>query len=187
MGAFSIGQAVPGLTNRCALGRTRTCDLVIRSDLLCPAELRGHASTAGAVEGQATKVFWSHEGPGLPRSASRSWAWGRSSWQGLERVTGIEPAPPAWKAGALAVELHPQVHGTVAAVQRRGPTPSPQRPSGHDGRPPVGEGGFEPPTSCSQSRCATTAPLPVTASRVRDRLCNACLAGRPPPVHSPSA
>ena len=24
----------------------------------------------------------------------------------------------------------------------------------------VGEGGFEPPTSCSQSRCATTAPLP---------------------------
>ena len=27
---------------------------------------------------------------------------------GRERVTGIEPAPPAWKAGALAVELHPQ-------------------------------------------------------------------------------
>ena len=25
----------------------------------------------------------------------------------------------------------------------------------------VGEGGLEPPTSCSQSRCATTAPLPV--------------------------
>ena len=33
----------------------------------------------------------------------------------------------------------------------------------------VGEGGFEPPTSCSQSRCATTAPLPVTRCRVRDR------------------
>jgi hypothetical protein len=30
----------------------------------------------------------------------------------------------------------------------------------------VGEGGFEPPTSCSQSRCATTAPLPVTAPSV---------------------
>ena len=29
-------------------------------------------------------------------------------WAGrVERVTGIEPAPPAWKAGALAVELHP--------------------------------------------------------------------------------
>src|SRR5262245_49983049 len=25
----------------------------------------------------------------------------------------------------------------------------------------VGEGGFEPPTACSQSRCAATAPLPV--------------------------
>ena len=26
----------------------------------------------------------------------------------MERVTGIEPASPAWKAGALAVVLHPQ-------------------------------------------------------------------------------
>src|SRR5690606_32876768 len=26
----------------------------------------------------------------------------------LERVTGIEPASPAWKAGALAIELHPR-------------------------------------------------------------------------------
>ena len=25
----------------------------------------------------------------------------------LERVTGIEPASPAWKAGALAIVLHP--------------------------------------------------------------------------------
>ena len=29
---------------------------------------------------------------------------------GMERVTGIEPASPAWKAGALAVVLHPQAH-----------------------------------------------------------------------------
>ena len=28
---------------------------------------------------------------------------------------------------------------------------------------PVGEGGFEPPTACPQSRCATTAPLPGPA------------------------
>ena len=28
----------------------------------------------------------------------------------MERVTGIEPASPAWKAGALAVVLHPQAH-----------------------------------------------------------------------------
>ena len=27
--------------------------------------------------------------------------------QKLERVTGIEPASPAWKAGALAIVLHP--------------------------------------------------------------------------------
>ena len=32
-----------------------------------------------------------------------------SYWRiGMERVTGIEPASPAWKAGALAVVLHPQ-------------------------------------------------------------------------------
>ena len=29
----------------------------------------------------------------------------------------------------------------------------------------VGEGGFEPPTSCTQSRCASAAPLPVECSR----------------------
>lgn len=27
----------------------------------------------------------------------------------MERVTGIEPASPAWKAGALAVVLHPHM------------------------------------------------------------------------------
>ncbi len=42
----------------------------------------------------------------------------------------------------------------------------------HDatGRPPVhsvGEGGFEPPTSCPQSRCATAAPLPVVPTRLQ--------------------
>ena len=26
----------------------------------------------------------------------------------LERVTGLEPASPAWKAGALAIVLHPR-------------------------------------------------------------------------------
>ena len=30
----------------------------------------------------------------------------------VERVTGIEPASPAWKAGALAIVLHP--HGSSA-------------------------------------------------------------------------
>ena len=27
----------------------------------------------------------------------------------MERVTGIEPASPAWKAGALAIVLHPRL------------------------------------------------------------------------------
>ena len=33
-----------------------------------------------------------------------------SYWRIMERVTGIEPASPAWKAGALTVVLHPQAH-----------------------------------------------------------------------------
>ncbi len=38
-------------------------------------------------------------------------------------------------------------------------------------KPTVGEGGLEPPTSCTQSRCATTAPLPVAQSLpIRDSL-----------------
>ena len=27
----------------------------------------------------------------------------------MERVTGIEPAYPTWKDGALAIELHPRM------------------------------------------------------------------------------
>src|SRR5438132_1182506 len=34
---------------------------------------------------------------------------------------------------------------------------------------PVGEGGFEPPTSATPRLCATAAPLPATASRLRSR------------------
>ena len=33
----------------------------------------------------------------------------------MEQVTGIEPASPAWKAGALAIVLHP--HGSSATCQ----------------------------------------------------------------------
>ena len=32
-----------------------------------------------------------------------------SYWRILERVMGIEPTSPAWKAGALAVVLHPHI------------------------------------------------------------------------------
>ena len=30
-------------------------------------------------------------------------------FSGLERVMGIEPTRPAWKAGILAIELHPHI------------------------------------------------------------------------------
>ena len=33
-----------------------------------------------------------------------------SYWrESMERVTGIEPASPAWKAGALTIVLHPRM------------------------------------------------------------------------------
>ena len=54
-------------------GGTRTPDLLLRRQLLYPAELLAYR---------------------------------------VERVTGIEPASPAWKAGALAVVLHPQAADT---------------------------------------------------------------------------
>ena len=34
----------------------------------------------------------------------------------MERVTGIEPVYPAWKAGALADVLHPQMRWTNEGV-----------------------------------------------------------------------
>src|SRR4051794_20234677 len=75
-----------------------------------------------------------------------------------ERVTGGEPAPPAWKAGALPLS-YTRVATTLDAGAR-----GPSHPVG-----PVGEGGFEPPTSCTQSTCATAAPLPGRARRLRSR------------------
>src|SRR5215208_2275908 len=49
-----------------------------------------------------------------------------------ERVRGIEPPSPAWKAGALPLS-YTRLGRALA----------------------VGARGFEPPTPCSQSRCAT--------------------------------
>ena len=57
----------------------------------------------------------------------------------LERVTGVEPASPAWKAGALPLS-YTRADGVTV---------------------PVGEGGLEPPASSTQSWCATIAPLPA--------------------------
>ena len=41
----------------------------------------------------------------------------------MERVTGIEPAPPAWKAGALAVELHPRGGALRVAAEASAASP----------------------------------------------------------------
>ena len=38
-----------------------------------------------------------------------------SYWRILEQVTGIEPASPAWKAGALAIVLHPHALRKLSA------------------------------------------------------------------------
>jgi hypothetical protein len=54
-----------------------------------------------------------------------------------ERVKGIEPSSPAWKAGAL-----PLSYTRIASAERSVSAPEWD----------VGAGGFEPPTSCSQSR-----------------------------------
>ena len=59
---------------------TRTPDLLLRRQLLYPAELL--ARTCSAVKAEP-----------------------------MERVMGIEPTRPAWKAGILAIELHPRFHG----------------------------------------------------------------------------
>ena len=64
-----------------ALEGTRTPDLPLRRRLLYPAELQTH----------------SYKRPHI--------LWGLT----VERVMGIEPTSPAWKAGILAVEQHPRV------------------------------------------------------------------------------
>src|SRR5690606_27372412 len=65
--------------------------------------------------------------------------------QTMERVTRIELASSDWKSEALPLSY----------------TRERARPYA------VGEGGFEPPTACPQSRCATTAPLPGQVPMVR--------------------
>ena len=104
----------------------------------------------------------------------------------MERVTGIEPAPPAWKAGALPLsytraghliladscrsllpierDLVLRHHGEqqiseLSGLKRR--RLAPLRGSLAElGAIVVGDGGFEPPTPWSQTRYAAAAPLP---------------------------
>jgi hypothetical protein len=95
--------------------------LVVTSTVVVvPAVVEVVVSWAGAA------VSWPPRSPGcaiaraLPTTSSAAAA-PRISFSGvfrtthlvgeLERATGIEPAPPAWKAGALAVELRPPDDG----------------------------------------------------------------------------
>jgi hypothetical protein len=59
---------------------------------------------------------------------------GQTGHRTLERVRGIEPPPPAWKAGALPLSYTRCRAESIAFG--------------------VGLAGFEPATPCSQSRCA---------------------------------
>lgn len=61
-------------------GGTRTPNLVVRTHLLYPIELPGHAASL--------KQFY------------------HKNHRFLVRVEGVEPSSPAWKAGILAIELH---------------------------------------------------------------------------------
>jgi hypothetical protein len=80
----------------------------------------------------------------------------------VERVTGIEPALPAWKAGTLplsytrvdAEDIGAPTAGRTVLLPRLG-TLNGTRALQRAENGAVGEGGFEPPTACPQSRHAT--------------------------------
>ena len=75
----------------------------------------------------------------------------------VRQSTGLSQAlrirPPAWKAGAQSVELRAPARMIPATVQPTHPIAPPR--GGPRGGGLVGVEGFEPPTSCSQSRRAT--------------------------------
>jgi hypothetical protein len=69
----------------------------------------------------------------------------------LERVMGIEPTPPAWKAGALPLSYTRLLERGPAAIALGHARPGES----------VGARGFEPPTSASQTlRASRPAPRP---------------------------
>src|SRR5437870_1214467 len=74
----------------------------------------------------------------------------------VTRILGREePTSRARKVGHVVLGPRPEAFGVELRPRS---VPSSVRPF----RPSVGEGGFEPPTACPQSRCATAAPLPVS-------------------------
>ena len=80
---------------------------------------------------------------------------GRVTSSVSERVTGIEPAPRAWKARALPLSYTRAPQSDLALRPGHSNGPSPPGKSVKS----VGAAGFEPATSCSQSRRANQAAL----------------------------
>jgi hypothetical protein len=128
------------------------------------------SALAGSVRTPSPARTQRHRGPGLrcprrerPLKAQRSARIADphaqpSARRALERVTGIEPASPAWKAGAL-----PLSYTRISSLMNSRCALATAKPTNSNGtrstaaREPiaVGKAGLEPATPCSQSRCAT--------------------------------
>ena len=95
-----------------------------------------------------------------------------------ERVTGIEPASPAWKAGALPLSYTRGARETLPGPRPRAASVTTVARSavvvtlGAAEVGLVGAGGFEPPTSCSQSKRANqAAPRPAALQPAQSLSC----------------
>ncbi len=86
---------------------SRTCDL--RFSGSCRQEIQEVGTVVGLVDSvvclKPTDMFHPSS---LKRRITDKPLTFRADGRYLERVTGIEPAYPTWKDGALAIELHPQ-------------------------------------------------------------------------------
>ena len=95
---MGLEPTTPGTTIRCSnqLSYTHQIYGVTRKEKM--ARQKGFEPLAYCLEG----------------SCSIQLSYWRKSTK-LERVTGIEPASPAWKAGALAIVLHPHALRKLSA------------------------------------------------------------------------
>ena len=82
---------------------TRTPDLLLRRQLLYPAELLAQ------MVGSSCVSHCKAAGPSHEMEYRACLHFVESLTLEMERVMGIEPTRPAWKAGILAIELHPRI------------------------------------------------------------------------------
>ena len=95
-----LEPSTPGTTIRCSNQLSYTHHIYIRTGKVLT--LQGEMARQKGLE----PLAYCLEG-----SCSIQLSYWRVSVK-LERVTGIEPASPAWKAGALAIVLHPRAPST---------------------------------------------------------------------------